>query len=260
MSEKIIRVADGFWNIRGSFRIAGLLDVGTQISLVRLGNGKFVFLDSYSMRSDTLEEVGRLTAEGIEIEAIINLHPFHTVHVENMHAHFPDAALYGTARHVSRYPDLPWKDLRSEDRALHEQYSEDLDFTIPAGVDFISANESVHFSSVMAYHKPSKTIHVDDTLNYLRLPAAFGLVGMKERFGFHPTLSRALQKREGAAAEFRTWAQDLIDRWGDARTICAAHSTVLSEDRNDGDPIRLRLEKALEKIEDTLRSHERKYG
>jgi hypothetical protein len=260
MSEKIIRVAENFWNIRGSYRIGGLIDVGTQVSLVRLESGKFVFLDSYSMRSDTLEAVGELTNDSWDVEAIINLHPFHTMHVENMHAHFPDAKLYGTARHLSRNPDLPWEKIRSEDSTLHAKYSEDLGFTIPHGVDFISDNEAVHFSSVMVQHKASKTIHVDDTLNYLRLPSVFGLVGVKDRFGFHPTLAKALQKRAGAAQEFRDWAQVMIDNWGDARAVCAAHSAALTEEDNEGPPIRKRMENALEKVESTLEAHQQKYG
>ena len=52
MANDILQVADDFWNIRGSFRIAGLIDVGTQASLVRLANGNFVFLGAYSLVGD----------------------------------------------------------------------------------------------------------------------------------------------------------------------------------------------------------------
>ena len=40
MSGQFIRVSEGFWNIRGSFKIAGVIDVGTQASLVRLTSGR----------------------------------------------------------------------------------------------------------------------------------------------------------------------------------------------------------------------------
>jgi hypothetical protein len=46
ISKDIITVAEGFWNFRGSFRIAGILDVGTQAALVRLASGRYVLLDS----------------------------------------------------------------------------------------------------------------------------------------------------------------------------------------------------------------------
>ena len=32
MSDRILQVADDFWNIRGSFKIGGLVDIGTQAS------------------------------------------------------------------------------------------------------------------------------------------------------------------------------------------------------------------------------------
>mgnify|MGYP003484852071 CR=1 FL=1 len=41
----IQRIADDFLNIRGSFRIGGLIDIGTHASLVRLANGASVNYD-----------------------------------------------------------------------------------------------------------------------------------------------------------------------------------------------------------------------
>ena len=49
MSEDVIQVAENFWNIRGSFKVAGLVDIGTQASLVRRSDGKFLMLDSYTL-------------------------------------------------------------------------------------------------------------------------------------------------------------------------------------------------------------------
>ena len=45
----MLRVADDFLNIRGSFKVGGLIDIGTQCSLVRRASGRFVFLDSYAL-------------------------------------------------------------------------------------------------------------------------------------------------------------------------------------------------------------------
>ena len=85
-----------------------------------------------------------------------------------MHELFPEARLYGTQRHPDRFPELHWEEVRSEDEELHEWYCDDLDFTIPRGVDLIAANEDVHFASVLAYHRASGTIHVDDPLGAAR--------------------------------------------------------------------------------------------
>jgi hypothetical protein len=260
MSGQFIRVSEGFWNIRGSFKIAGVIDVGTQASLVRLTSGKFVLLDSYTLSGAVKRQVNELTGDGREIEAILNLHPFHTVHVRKLHGLYPHAALYGTARHVSRFPDLPWAKVCTEGSELHQRYAEDFDFSVPRGVDFISDNEDVHFSSVLMLHRASKTIHSDDTLVYLRLPALMRLFGLGDALSFHPTLARALEKRAGAAQEFREWATGLIDRWQDAENLCAAHTGALLARDNRGDSIHDRWLKAFEKVNNILNSHESKYG
>jgi hypothetical protein len=260
MGGPIIAIDGGFWNIRGSFRVGGVVDVGTQASLVRLASGKFVFLDSYSFNSSTRRAIAELTRGGEDIEAILNLHPFHTVHVRRMHELYPRASLHGTVRHLSRFPELPWSRVCTEDPALHQQYAEDFEFSVPGGVDFVSANENVHFSSVLALHRASRTIHSDDTLTYVRLPGLMRLAGLGDKVIFHPTLDKALEKRPGAAAEFHAWARDLIERWRDAENLCAAHTAPLLARDNRGGSIHDRLQEALRKVSGTLRRHERRYG
>lgn len=259
MSASLLQISDDFWNIRGSFKIAGVIDIGTQASLVKLKSGKFVFLDSYTLDQDLADQVNALTRDGKDIAAVLNLHPFHTVHVEWMHKQYPKARHYGTARHLSRFPALAWQKGLIEDRKTQTSFADDFEFSVPRGVDFISDDENLHFSSVLAYHPASKTIHVDDTLMYIRLPLLMRFFGLREAFSFHLTLAKVLQKRPGAAQEFREWAGELADQWQDAENLCAAHTaTLLGE---DGDaPIAERILKALDKAESTLKAHERKFG
>lgn len=260
MSTALREIADGFWNLRGSFKVAGLVDIGTHISLVRRRNGKFLLLDSYTLSEDQAQAIDALTGGGKKIEAILNLHPFHTIHVRHMHERYPKARHFGTARHLQKFPELRWQDLRTEDSALHARYADDLAFSVPRGVDFISANENVHFSSVLALHRASKTIHVDDTLMYIRLPLPLRLLGLPDNLSFHPTLASALQRRAGAAQEFRDWAEELIEQWGDARNLCAAHTANLTAADKPGATLAVRMQKALVKVGGTLRTHQRKYG
>jgi len=260
MPPRTLQIADDFWNIRGSFKIGGVVDIGTHTSLVRRANGRFVFLDAYSLPDPVEREVSALTDGGKDIEAILNLHPFHTVHVRNMHARYPQAKLYGTARHLSRFPELPWEATRTEDPGLHAMFAEDFEFSVPRGVDFISANENVHFSSVLVLHRASKTVHVDDTLMYIRLPKVIRRLGPKDAMRFHPTLAKALEKRPGAARDFRNWATELAERWRDADNLCAAHAATLTAHKNKGASIHTRLLEALDKVSGTLKAHERKYG
>jgi hypothetical protein len=260
MADNMIQVSEDFWNVRGSYKIGGVIDVGTQASLVRLASGKFVFLDSYSLNSATRRKVGELTRDGKDIKAILNVHPFHTVHVRKMHALYPDAKLYGTARHLTRFPDLPWAGKSTEDPALHDRFAGDFEFSVPRGVDFISDDQNVHFSSVLVWHPASKTIHSDDTLMYIRLPGLMRLFGLGDAVRYHPTLAKALEKRAGAATDFREWAAELNDRWADAENLCAAHTGALLGRDNRGESIHDRMARALEKIEGTLKSHEQKWG
>ena len=120
MREHIIEVADGFWNIRGSFKVAGLIDIGTHASLVRRSDGRFLLLDSYTLKDGVAREVDELTGGKENVVAVLNLHPFHTIHVRAIHERYPDAKHYGTARHLSRHPELTWQPERTEDAALHD--------------------------------------------------------------------------------------------------------------------------------------------
>lgn len=260
MSEHIIEVADGFWNIRGSFKVAGLIDIGTHASLLRRADGRFLLLDSYTLQGDVARDVDELTGGTENVVAVLNLHPFHTIHVRAIHKRYPDAKHYGTARHLDHYPELNWQPERTEDAALHDLFADDLEFSVPDGVDFISANEHVHFSSVLVFHRSSKTIHVDDTIMYIRLPRVLKFLGLDESTSFHPTLAQVLQKRAGAAQDFREWARAIADRWSDAENLCAAHTSTLLGKKNSGDPIRDRILRCLDKVEAKLAAHERAHG
>lgn len=255
--QKIIKLSHDFWNIRGSFRIGGVVDIGTHASLVRMGNGKFAFLDSYTFSGKVARNLNRITNDGKDVAAIINLHPFHTVHVQAMHEQFPEAKLYGTERHLSKFPDLPWEAERAEDDAMHRLFADDLKFSVPKGVDFISDNENIHFSSVLAYHAASRSLHVDDTYMYMRLPGVLKFKGLTK---FHPTLAKALEPRAGAAQDFRDWAESLTADWGEVRNLCTAHLATLSGQKNRGRSVQKRLRGALSSVERVLAAHERKYG
>lgn len=258
MKTKVIQISENFWNIRGSFKIGGLINIGTHASLVRLENGKFVFLDSLTFDRKTLEKINELTNNGKEIEAVLNLHPFHTVHVKKMHELFPSAKHYGTSRHLLKSPELNWQSLKTEDTELHEIYSKDLDFSIPRGVDFISTDENLHFSSVLAYHHSSKTIHVDDTLMYIRLPMLLKFFGLSDPISFHPTLSKVLKMETGAADEFENWAREIAKSWSSAENLCAAHTASVIGKKNQN--ISDRILKALTKVQTKLQTHKKRFG
>tara|TARA_B100000609_G_C17208175_1_gene432241 strand:- start:169 stop:987 length:819 start_codon:yes stop_codon:yes gene_type:complete len=252
VADRIVDIADGFWNIIGSFKI-GLLDIGTQASLVRLSSGKFVLLDAYELKGDVKDKVMSLTNDGKDIEAVIHLHPFHTVFVKPVAAMFPEAKQYGTIRHHQKAPELTWEPELTDQPDFHKLYEEDFIFSVPKGVDFIPDNEDLHFASVLAIHKASKTLHVDDTLIWLSFPLIGGLK-------FHLTFKKVLQKRPGAAAEFRQWANEFIELCGDVKHICAAHAKKEVPSPEKRASTKELVQGAFSRIESTLNKHEKQFG
>jgi len=251
------KLADAFWHCRGVFRIAKVIDIGTQMSLIRRANGRFLLIDSYDLTDDDRASLLRLTDDGAAIDAIVNVHPFHTLHCRTVHELAPSARLFGTRRHHDEAPDLPWEPGFIEDPSTQEAFVADLDFSVPDGVDLVTSNDSVHAGSVLVRHRVSGIVHVDDTFSVLAGPGALGKVLPQSRLKFHPMLSKALQPRAGAADDFVGWAQHLAESWSGAPLVCAAHSAVrkLPNDGWHDEVLR-----ALADVEHTLTRHRAEYG
>mgnify|MGYP001447990757 CR=1 FL=1 len=218
---------DGFHHIRGSLKLGGILELGTHCALVELGDGRFVFLDSYTLDDALKARVDALTDNGSKVAAIINLHPFHTLHSEWMAQAFPQAKLYGTRRHHEKFPDLAWESDYCEAGALDGLFGDELQFSIPRGVQMVCEDENVHFSSVLAYHAPSGTLFVDDTLSCIKAPFPLSLLPITGKLAFHPTLAKALEHDPKAADDFREWAIGIAQQWPDTRRIATAHNTTM---------------------------------
>ena len=253
----LIDCGNGFHSVRGTFRAGGVLDVGTQCALVELEPGRFVFLDSYTLPDGVLDEVMRMTDGGARVEAVLNLHPFHTLHCAWMHRAFPRAKMFGTQRHKDKLPKLPWQETRCEDEALAERYGEWFDFSVPQGTALICDSETVHFASVLALHRASGVVHVDDTLTWLEKGFPLSLLPMTGRLMFHPTLDKALEKRAGAAGEFIAWAKELASGWAETQVLACAHNAVVK--MAPGEFERL-VGEALERVMPVLKKHRARWG
>ncbi len=219
------QLAENFWNFRGSFKVAGILDLGTHMSLVRRPDGRFTLIDSYGVAGADRDALLKLTGNGEAIDAIVNVHPFHTLHCNAAYQLAPRARLFGTRRHREQAPELPWEDAAIEDVATQARF-EGLDFSVPAGLDLVTGDDSVHAASVLVRHRESGIVHVDDTLMVLAAPGLLGRVLPQSRLRFHPMLGKALQHRPGAADDFAAWAGDLARDWAATPIVCAAHSAV----------------------------------
>src|SRR5690606_40427968 len=92
--RRMEKLADTFWNIRGVYRVGGVLDIGTRMSLVQRTSGRFVFLDGCALDGAQREAVMALTGNGERVEAMVQVYTFHTLHVEALHRFFSSVALY----------------------------------------------------------------------------------------------------------------------------------------------------------------------
>ncbi len=252
MSDRLIQISSDFYNLRGTLKVLGL-NVGTQMSLARLSSGDFVLLDSYAPDEGIKTQIEGLTDGGKKIKAILNLHPFHTLHVRAVAQWLPHAKLYGTSRHKAKFPELAWQELRTEDPQMNELFGPDLKFSVPRGVDFVPSNPNLHFASVLAFHHSSNTLHVDDTLTWSHLPILKGLQ-------FHPSLSQVLQRRASAVDEFSSWLDELIERCRSVEHLCTAHLSPLPPGRAEGVLIHQLVEMARNKVEKKLQKHRSRFG
>ena len=224
MADKIYDLSAGFWNIQGSFRLGGIVNVGTQCSLVELGSGRFIFLDSYTLTDEVRKQVMALTNDGKDVEAVLNVHPFHTVHCAQMAKDFPAATFYGSERHPKKVPEVDWSDDLVESDAVAERYPE-LEFSISKGIYYISPNEKVHAGSLLVRHPASQSVHIDDT--FMSPPSKI-LKAVLPEVMLHPTTKQALKDEADAGNIYCDWATDLAHKWRDTRHFCAAHSGMIN--------------------------------
>ncbi|WP_321324066.1 hypothetical protein [uncultured Parasphingorhabdus sp.] len=227
------------------------------MSLLRQPGGKFILLDAYAPDRQDRDELLALTDGGALIEAVLNVHPFHTIHCQYIQELLPHARLIGTRRHHQQQPDLPWDADLVEDEATQQQFSNILDFSIPCGVDFISGDESVHVGSVIVRHRDSGIVHVDDTLMIIDLPSLVQKIVPGPKLRFHPKLADGLEKRSGAADDFIRWAENLGRDWADSSIVCAAHSGIM---HCDGQSFADAIASALDHASATLDGHRKTYG
>lgn len=219
MADEINDLGSEFWNVRGSFKVGVVLDVGAQCSLIQLASGKFIFLDSYELKDEVRATVMKLTNNGQDVEAVLNVHPFHTVHCEKMAKDFPQAIFYGSRRHPEQVPNVDWSADLVESAVVTKRYPE-LEFSLPKGIYYIAPDESVHAGSLLVYHPASKSLHVDDTF---MTPPIKLLDAVLPEVLLQPDTKKALKDEYDAGKQYCDWATQLARDW-DVRHFCAAHT------------------------------------
>lgn len=222
-----LQVGPNYWNIRGQFKIAHIIDIGTHMSIIGLNNGRYLIVDTIPLTPEVKHEIDTLTDNGNKIEAVLGTHPFHTLSFPAFYNAYPNATYYGTPRHLRVLPAIRWAgDLN--DCATRNKFQPEVEMRIPDGAEFVAPvpERTNHFSSVFVYHRQSRTIHVDDTISVAHQPGfLMKLLGYKHGdMGFHPTIKgNGLFPTPEAPYQFRDFIRGIINDW-DFDNICAAHT------------------------------------
>ncbi|EFC44062.1 predicted protein [Naegleria gruberi] len=227
VEKRIKEIGKNFFNIRASFKIKGLINIGTHMSLIRLSNGKYLVIDTVPLDEELKKEIDELTNNGVDIEAVVATHPFHTLAFPDFYKNYSSASYYGTPRHIRNQKDIPWAGNIMDHL---NKWSPDVEMRIPAGAEFVAPvpESTNHFNSVWVFSPVAKTIHVDDTINYFDNPSLlFKVLGKKSgQMDFHPSMTNGgLNKTETAPQLFKEWLENLLHDW-DFDNACCAHVGV----------------------------------
>ncbi|CAF3803740.1 unnamed protein product [Rotaria socialis] len=228
--NELHQIGSGFWNVRGRFKIlAKLVDIETHMSFIQLHSGKFLVIDTIELNDKLRQEINHLTDNGDKIEAVLGTHPFHTLSFPAFYESYPNAAYYGTPRHLRRLTHIPWIG-NLHDCDVRKKWEPDVELRFPAGAEFINPQpeSSNHFSSVFVYHRASATLHVDDTIIYAeKSNFLLKLFGYKDgTMAFHPSIKNVgLHPTSDAPYLFRDWMRDMLNDWP-FENICCAHMGV----------------------------------
>jgi len=222
--DRVIEIAPGFWNIRGSYKTLGILEIGTHMSIIKLTNGNFVFIDTIPVDEDLKAEIDKLT-NGATVEGVVATHPFHTLAFEGFYSVYPDIPYYGTPRHHRVIPQIPWAGVTS-DPAVMTKWNPDIEMRIPAGAEWDAPvpESTNHFNSCWVYSPIARTIHVDDTVMNIRDPPLIvKLFIPKDQLIFHPSMKGpGLYPTKEAPWEFKSWVEAILADW-DFDNVCCAH-------------------------------------
>lgn len=125
---------NGFWNVRVPFQI-NLLEIGTHMSLIQLRNGNFLVIDTVVINDQLKQQIDEVTNSGTKIEAVLAVHPFHTLAYADFYKMYPNVKYYGTPRHLRKLTEIKWAGQLDDqgNKTLLSQWAPEVELRIPAG-------------------------------------------------------------------------------------------------------------------------------
>lgn len=132
-SPQLHQIGPGFWNVRTSFKLFKIIDIGTHMSVIQLRSGNFLVIDTVEMNDQLKKELDDLTNNGTKIEAVVGVHPFHTLAFPDFYKLYPDAKYYGTPRHLRNLKDIKWTGQLDNNKESLSKWEPEVELRIPAG-------------------------------------------------------------------------------------------------------------------------------
>ncbi|KAJ3384029.1 hypothetical protein HDU84_003230 [Entophlyctis sp. JEL0112] len=225
--KKLKEIVPGVFNLRAPFKIAGILDIGTQMTFIRLATGKYVAFSTVVLDSDSKADVDTLTQNGELLEAVVATNAHHTLAFEAFNQYYPSAAFYGTPRHIRKFSSIPWKGDVSDKLVLTMWDSEIAMKNTDVGIvwDVPTVPEFNHFPGMLVYHRATKTMLVDDCYIVAENGGPLMKLALGGSIAFHPKFIEALSDEKDAPAKFYSWMSAFLDEW-DVQNIATAHGGV----------------------------------
>lgn len=132
-TPQLHQIGPGFWNVRTSFKVFKIIDIGTHMSVIQLRNGNFLVIDTVEMNDQLKKELDDLTNNGTKIEAVVGVHPFHTLAFPGFYKLYPNAKYYGTPRHLRNLKDIKWTGELDNNKESLSRWEPEVELRIPAG-------------------------------------------------------------------------------------------------------------------------------
>ena len=230
--ETLKLIGPNFWNVRSKLLYKGIVDIGTQMSIIRLINEKFIILSTIPLNQLMKQEIKELTNNGTLIEAVIATHPFHTLSFISFYETFQNEntsiAYYGTPRHLKIIDKIPWKGSISDENIRNQWINDSIHMKIPNGCEFNEPKDTNHFSSVLIYHKISNTIHIDDTFLYTNPEYVSFFMSCCLNIEINTLkIHRSFKEALDYPLLFIEWFKILLNEWIDIKNIVFAHNGLL---------------------------------
>jgi hypothetical protein len=228
--EVLTELGPGFYALRHSLVMSGLVDISSQMAFIRKKNGRFLVLDTVQVDdlSPQKNAIDTLTQQGELIDEVIAVHPFHTLHFSafnKMYNKKGKISFYGTTRHIEVIKDVSWDaetvdilldSLRTSKGEIKQGWIDSgIHISIPPGMHFTNYVIDDHVAGLFTFHEASKVLFSTDTIMYFNehRGCLLSCCTRRDSMMFHLdmlTLGRGVTTRKGDARKFMEYFENTI--------------------------------------------------